>query len=369
MKYYIIAGEASGDLHGSNLMKALKRKDPEAVFRVWGGDMMQAAGGELVRHFKEMAFMGILAVVKNLPFLLKSIKFCKSDISSWQPDVLVLIDYAGFNLRIAKWAHERNIKVVYYISPKIWAWNTKRVYKVKKYIDKMLVILPFEKDFYKKYGVDVEYVGNPLLDAIAEFVPDENFRKDNDLVDKTIIALVPGSRKQEINYMLPVMLPVMSHYPNHTFVIAGAPSFTMDFYEEILAANGYQWGEKLKIVFNSTYDLYTNSQLALVTSGTATLEAALFEVPQVVCYRGNKVMHQIVKRLIKVDFISLVNLIARKELVKELLQYEFNTENLIEEIDNLLDVEKANTLKDGYAALKKVMGPPGVADRAAKYIF
>ena len=282
MKYYIIAGEASGDLHGSNLIKAMKRKDPKSEFRFWGGDLMADAVGEKpVKHYKDLAFMGFLEVAMNLKTILGNIKFCKKDIENFRPDILILIDYPGFNLRIAEFAKSLGIKVVYYISPQLWAWKEGRVEIIKKYVDEMLVILPFEKDFYRKHSVEAHFVGHPLLDAISDFesIDCELFKSENNLNEKEIIALLPGSRKQEVEKMLEIMLSVRGYFTDYQFVIAGAPSLERDFYEKFV-------DENVHFVSNRTYDLLRCSKAALVTSGTATLETALLNVPEVVCYRG-----------------------------------------------------------------------------------
>ncbi len=284
MKYYIIAGEASGDLHGSNLMKALYEKDPTAEIRFWGGDLMQNVGGTLVKHYRELAFMGFIEVILNLKTILNNIKICKKDIEAFQPDAIIFIDYPGFNMRIATWAKERNIPTHYYISPQIWAWKENRIKAIKRDVDFMYVILPFEKDFYeKKHNFSVHFVGHPLIDAIASRteVSDEIFRKENHLSDKPIIALLPGSRKQEIAKMLSIMLSVTNDFPDYQFVIAGAPSQEYEFYKTFLT------NENVKFISNKTYDLLSHSHAALVTSGTATLETALFNVPEVVCYKGS----------------------------------------------------------------------------------
>ena len=312
MKYYIIAGEASGDLHGSNLIKALKQNDVSADFRCWGGDLMQQQGAVIVKHYSDLAFMGFIEVVKNLRTIFKNIEFCKKDIINYQPDVLVLIDYPGFNLRIAEWAHAQKIKVIYYISPQVWAWKQSRVHKIKRVVDKMLVILPFEKSFYKKFGVEVEFVGHPLIDAIENYraVAGKTFLEDEQLGNKPVIAILPGSRKQEIAVKLPLMLSVEKDFPGYQFVIAGAPSIHASYYQS------YTQNSNAKIVYNKTYDLLNHAAAALVTSGTATLETALFGVPEVVCYKGSAVSFQIAKRLVNIEFISLVNLIMDREVVK-----------------------------------------------------
>ena len=365
MKYYIIAGEASGDLHGSNLMKAIKNKDTTSEFRFWGGDLMeQVAGINPVKHYRDLAFMGFLEVAKNLKTILGNIKFCKEDIKNYKPDVLVLIDYPGFNLRIAKFAKELGIRVVYYISPQLWAWKEGRVEIIKKYVDDMLVILPFEKDFYKKHQVEAHFVGHPLLDAISELksVDIQNFKSENSLNGKEIIALLPGSRKQEVEKMLEVMLSVRPYFADYQFVIAGAPSLPKDFYENYV-------DENVHFVSNKTYDLLRCSKAALVTSGTATLETALLNVPEVVCYRGSKISYEIAKRLVKhIKYISLVNLIMDKEVVKELIQNELTTENLVKELGEILYTKRNKILED-YNLLREILGGNGASDKAAEIII
>lgn len=365
MKYYIIAGEASGDLHGSNLMKALKKKDPAAEFRFWGGDLMAAQGGTLVKHYKDLAFMGFLEVAKNLRTILNNIKYCKQDIKNHQPDILILVDYPGFNLRIAKFAKELGIKVVYYISPQLWAWKEGRVEIIKKYVDEMMVILPFEEDFYKKHGVHSHFVGHPLLDAISDLqeINTENFKAENGLNKKEIIALLPGSRKQEVEKMLEMMLSVRPYFKEYQFVIAGAPSLPKDFYQTYVDDN-------VHFVSNKTYDLLRCSKAALVTSGTATLETALLNVPEVVCYRGSKISYAIAKRLVKnINYISLVNLIMDREVVKELIQNDLNTKNLVEELKKIIDGDKRAQVLNDYELLRKKLGGSGASDHAAEVIL
>ena len=363
MKYYIIAGEASGDLHGSNLMKALKVEDTKAKFRIWGGDKMEAAGGQLVKHYKDLAFMGFVEVAKNIRTILKNFDICKSDVITYQPDVLILIDYPGFNLRIAKWAKQKGIRVFYYISPQVWAWNTSRVKEIKKNIDRMFVILPFEKSFYQKYDCEVDFVGHPLLDMIAQQTPSNDFFEKNNLSNQKIIALLPGSRKQEIKQMLAVMLSVVFDFPEYQFVIAGAPSIPLSFYENILHNINNQ---QISIIENQTHDLLQNSHAALVTSGTATLETALFNVPQVVCYKGNAISYQIAKRLISVNYISLVNLIVELEIVKELIQIDFNKGNLVLELNKIISGTTRQKVLDGYLLLQDQLGHGGASERTAK---
>jgi len=364
MRYYLVAGEASGDLHGANLMKALKELDHEADFRYFGGDQMQAQGGRLIKHYADMAFMGFVEVMANLPTILNNLKTCKQDILKYQPDVLILIDFPGFNLKIAQFAKEQGIKVCYYISPKVWAWNQKRVLKIKRVVDHMFCILPFEVDFYKEWGMDVDYIGNPLLDAIAAFKPDPDFVANCLLPDKPIVALLPGSRKQEINYLLPLMVSVAKQFPQYQFVIAGAPSFNITFYNRFFTD-----GPPIPVVFNNTYNLLSNAQAAIVASGTATLETALFNVPQVVVYKGNAVSIGIARLVVKIRFISLVNLIMDRLVVKELIQGDYNEIAVKAELDNLLhDRAYRVTMLKNYDELDERMGQPGASAKAAALI-
>jgi lipid-A-disaccharide synthase len=362
MKYYIIAGEASGDLHGSNLIKELNQLDQAASIRCWGGDLMQAAGASLVRHYKDLAFMGFVEVVKNLPTILKNLKFCKEDILAFKPDLLILIDYPGFNLRIAKWAKKQGIKVVFYISPQVWAWKEGRVRSIKTSVDKMIVILPFEKAFYERWDYKVEYVGHPLVEVIDRFLAQSD-RKP--LSEKPVIALLPGSRKQEILKKLPLMLELSKSFPEYQFFVAQAPGMDESFYRDLL-----QPYTNVSAVRNETYNLLNQSSAALVTSGTATLETALFGVPEVVCYKGNPISYLIARKLIKVKFISLVNLIMDREVVKELIQDELTVENLRKELELLLyDQQKRKQLDDDYKALKRLLSEGGNASvKAARII-
>ena len=365
MRYYLVAGEASGDLHGSNLMKELKNLDANAEFRYFGGDLMQAEGGTLVKHYADMAFMGFVEVIANLRTVLGNLKFCKQDIVAWQPDVLILIDFPGFNLKVANFAKKQGIKVCYYISPKVWAWNQKRVLKIKKSVDHLFCILPFEVDFYKKWDMEVDYVGNPLLDAVTAFKPDTDFRKANNLSDKPIIALLPGSRKQEISYLLPTMLECARQFPGYQFVIAGAPSFNIDFYKPFFVD-----GQSIAVLFNSTYNLLHKAQAAIVASGTATLETALFRVPQVVVYKGNAVSIGIARAVIQIRFISLVNLIMDRLVVKELIQGDFTRETVQAELELLLHDEiYRKQMLDNYVELDERMGKPGASGKTASLIF
>ena len=362
MKYYIIAGEASGDLHGSNLIKALKRLDRDAVIRSWGGDMMKEAGAEVVKHYRDLAFMGFAEVIKNLGTILTNLKFCKQDIEAFRPDVLVLIDYPGFNLRIAKWAKEKGFKVIYYISPQVWAWKESRVKLIREVVDKMLVILPFEKEYFEsKWNYKVEFVGHPLVEVINDFLSGASTEKKN----PPVIALLPGSRQQEITKKLPVMLEASRSFPDFQFVVAKAASLDEDFYKGLL--EDYP---EIKLVSNQTYSLLSTATAALVTSGTATLETALFGVPQVVCYKGSAISYQIAKRLVKVKYISLVNLIMHKEVVKELIQDELTVPNLIKELDSILhDEKKRKQIDEDYKALKNLLQQQSNASEKAAQII
>ncbi|RMB56765.1 lipid-A-disaccharide synthase [Dokdonia sinensis] len=364
MKYYILAGEASGDLHGSNLMKALFKEDPEADIRFWGGDLMQAVGGTLVTHYKERAFMGFAEVVMNLRKITKLIKSCKRDIARFEPDALIFIDNSGFNLRVAKWAKPLGVNTHYYISPQVWASRAGRVKTIKATIDYMYVILPFVKDFYDTYDYKVDFVGHPLLDAIAgrKQASATAFAREHDLDDRPMIVLLPGSRKQEITAMLTVMLSVIPDHPDYQFVIAGAPSQDPEFYMPFLKEHD------VKLIMNKTYDLLSFANAALVTSGTATLETALFKVPQVVCYKGSSISYQIAKRIIKLDYISLVNLIMNREVVTELIQGNLNKESLEVALTKILDDNHRAQLFMDYYELEKKLGGKGASEKAAKLI-
>ena len=365
MKYYIISGEASGDLHGSNLMKALFAQDKDANIRFWGGDLMQNVGGTLVTHYKERSFMGFAEVILNLKSILGFIKFCKKDIANFNPDVIIFIDNSGFNLRIAKWAKAQNYKTHYYISPQVWASRAGRVKKIKRDVDAMYTILPFEKAFYKSYNYKAHFVGHPLIDAVSDrkIIDESNFRTEHKLSNKPIIALLPGSRKQEIKKMLDVMLSVSPDFENYQFVIAGAPSQDFNFYKSIIK------DRDIAFVNNKTYDLLSISFAALVTSGTATLETALFKVPQVVCYKASPISYQIAKRIITLKFISLVNLIMDREVVTELIQNNLNTTNLKKELEIILNSEKREQLFLDYFELEKKLGGKGASTKTAKLII
>jgi lipid-A-disaccharide synthase len=365
LKYYIIAGEASGDLHASNLMKAIVKKDSSAEFRFWGGDLMQAVGGTLVKHYRELAFMGFIEVVMNLRTIAKNIALCKKDISEFKPDKLIFIDYPGFNFRIMKWAKSLKYETHYYISPQIWAWKESRIKAIKRDVDQMYVILPFEKDFYEnKHKFPVHFVGHPLLDAISDrpIVDEIEFRTEHKLSNKPIIALLPGSRQQEIKKMLSVMLSLVDKFKDYQFVIAGAPSQDYSFYKQFIK------NQNISFISNKTYDLLSLSTAALVTSGTATLETALFKVPQVVCYKGSRISYQIAKRIINLDYISLVNLIMDKEVVRELIQDDFNTKSLELELNNLLDPSYRTQMFNDYFELEEKLGGSGASDATATLI-
>ena len=368
MKYYIIAGEASGDLHGSNLVASIRQKDPGAKIRAWGGEKMRRNGANVVKNYHDLAFMGFVEVLMNLQTIVKNIKYCKKDIAEFNPDALILIDYPGFNLKIAKWAKKKGFKVFYYISPQVWAWKRRRVYTIKKVVDKMLCILPFEKKFYDNYDVDCQFVGHPLLDEIAKVEPvdRQKFYKANRLnPKKEIIALLPGSRKQEVSRMLTVMLDVVKMFPNYQFVVACAPSLPVSYYKKII-------GEKanVRLVLNRTYQLLQLSSAAVVTSGTATLETALLDVPEVVCYKANKISYLIARQVAKVRYICLVNLIMDRLVVKELIQNDMTANNIRDELQSLLNSSKRQKkLLEEYEELKYVLGNAGASDRAAETII
>ncbi len=362
MKYYLIAGEASGDLHGRYLIHALRQEDPTANIRCWGGDGMKAAGATLVKHFRELAFMGFLEVIRNLPTILRNIQFCKNDIQAFQPDVLVLIDYPGFNLRIAEWAKKQGYKVIYYISPQVWAWKANRVKMMKQCIDRLLAILPFEEEYYRKHwNWKVDYVGHPLAQITAEKLAGHPKKEG---LTKTV-ALLPGSRKQEIRKKLPVMLAVSKHFTDHTFVVAAAPGLELDFYQPFL-----QSYPNVQVRQGHTYDILLDADAALVTSGTATLETALLGVPEAVCYKGNPISYQIAKRLIKIPYISLVNLILNKLVVKEFIQADMNEENLHRELQALLtDENRRRKMIQDFQVLRDQLEAGGFAAQNAARII
>ncbi|MEM7574196.1 MAG: lipid-A-disaccharide synthase [Bacteroidota bacterium] len=361
MRYYLIAGEASGDLHGAYLMQAIKAQDPKAEFRFWGGDHMAELGGEPVKHYRDLAFMGFVEVVMNLRTILGNIKLAKEDIIAFAPDRLILIDYPGFNLRIAKWARPAGLDISYYISPQIWAWHKSRVHQIKKNVDRMLVILPFEEDFYQRYDYQAHFVGHPLLDVIADYGDSaSNSTKDQ-------IALLPGSRRQEIKTMLPIMLAAAREKPAYEYVLAQAPAQEDSFYDQLLAST--ELPLRFRRVTGQTYALLASSRAAMVTSGTATLEAGLFEVPLVVCYKGNWLSYQIAKRLIDIKYISLVNLILDEPLLTELIQGELKAERLATELRQILDGPGRERQLAGLKRLKTALGEQGAPQRAAQLII
>jgi lipid-A-disaccharide synthase len=364
-KYYIIAGEASGDLHGANLIKEIKKLDSNAAFRCWGGDLMEEEGVEIVKHFKDLAFMGFLEVIRNIRTILGNMKFCKKDILDYKPDAVIFIDYPGFNLRIAEFVHQNKIPTLYYVSPQVWAWKSSRVKKIKVVVDKMYVILPFEKAFYKKFEYDVDFVGHPLIDAIEQFkekaISKQAFYEKYGLNEKPIIALLPGSRSQEIEKKLPLMLSAVSEFDDYQFVIAGAPARSKEYYEPFLIS------DDVHLILNDTYNLLNNSHAALVTSGTATLETALFKVPQVVCYKSSVFSYRIAKFLIgkRIKFISLVNLIAGKEIVKELIQNDLTEINLMKELRIIVSAEGRENMLKEYKLLEDKCGGTGASFNTA----
>lgn len=363
MKYYIIAGEASGDLHGSNLIREIRKRDTQAHIRCWGGDKMQEAGGELVKHYRELAFMGFVEVLMNLRTIFRNLAFCQEDIEKYKPDALILIDYPGFNLRIAEWAKQRGLKIIYYISPQVWAWKENRVKKMKRDIDLMLVILPFEKPYYEnKWQWPVHYVGHPLVEVLDRV---REQPAPAPLSDKPVIAVLPGSRKQEIAKKLPIMLEVSKAFPGYQFIVARAPGQDESFYEPFL-----QQFPNVSATSNGTYALLRQAKAAMVTSGTATLETALLGVPEVVCYKGSSISYQIAKRVIKVKYISLVNLIMDRLLVKELIQHDLTPEKLEKELKTLLEDEnRREQLAKDYQALRQLLSEGGLASaRAADLI-
>jgi len=365
MKYYLITGEASGDLHGANLMHSLKEFDNQARFRFWGGDKMKKEDGNLAKHFKDISFMGFWEVIKHLDTIISSLNFCKRDVLQFAPDALILIDFPGFNLRIASWAKNKGMSVFYYISPQVWAWKPGRIQKIKETVDQMYVILSFEKDFYRQYSYDVEFVGHPLLDEIAAYQSQDNFRIQSKLSEAPIIALLPGSRKQEIQMILPKMLAVCHHFPGYQFVIGGLSNHGQEFYHHILS----KVDKDIPVCLDNTYALLSEAYAALVTSGTATLETAIFNVPQVVVYAGSAVSYWIARRLVRVPYISLVNLIMEKAVVKELIQRNFNTANLRVSLTEILDDHSRSRVLSEYAILREKLGESGASRRTANLIY
>jgi lipid-A-disaccharide synthase len=365
MKYYIIAGEASGDLHAAKLMNGLKARDPQAEFRCWGGERMEEAGGEVVKHYRDLAFMGFQEVILNIKTIRNNFQFCKKDMLAWRPDAVILVDYPGFNMRIAKFAKEKGFKVYYYISPQVWAWKKHRVHKLHKDTDLCFVVMPFEVDFHAKYGYKAEFTGHPMPDSIdpgAEM--DENaFREKNQLGKKPVIALIPGSRKQELSRILPFMLKITDHFPDYQFVIAGVSTLSEQFYNRLIQ------NYPVKVVYNQTYDLLRISRAAAVKSGTVTLETAMLGVPQVVCYRFSFLTALIAWMVVSVKYISLVNLILDRKAVAELIQYKFTAKTLSRELAPLLpDGAPRSRMLNDYKELLSRIGPPGASDRAAARI-
>lgn len=364
MKYYLIAGEASGDLHASNLIKGLKKFDRKAGFRFFGGDLMaEAAGTDPVKHYRNMAFMGVVDVVANIRTIGKNLNLCKTDILQWHPDVVILVDYAGFNLRIAQFAKENNLRVFYYISPKVWAWKKSRITRLRDYVDKLFVIFPFEVDYFRQNRLEAEFYGNPLMDAVAGFKNKEHdqgaFRRDNGLDERPVVALLSGSRKHEIMRCLPEMLPAVTKFPGYQFVIAGAPAIDRGFYRRF--TEGYD----VRLVSGKTYDLLNIASAAVVTSGTATLETAIFRVPQVVVYKTGGLQYHIGKHIVKIRFFSLVNLIAGKEVVKELLQLNLE-KRIIAELDRILnEKEYRAAMVREYDNIIESLDEPGGSERVA----
>lgn len=364
MKYYVIAGEASGDLHGSRLIREIKLLEPDAEFRCWGGDRMQKAGGVIIKHYRDLAFMGFLEVLLNLKTILRNIKFCKEDLLAWKPDAVILIDYPGFNMRIAEFAHNQGIKVIYYIAPQMWAWRQKRVHKVHKRTDLAFVVLPFEKEFHAGFGYHVEFVGHPLLDSVNEFQADPQFLENNGLEGKPVVAIVPGSRKQEISRILPIMLSVIPQFEKYQFVIAGVNSLEESFYQKFIK------GKQIRIITGKTYDLLKNSRAAIVTSGTATLETGLLGTPQVVCYRMSFLTALLAWIVVKVKYISLVNLVLGRGSVTELIQYRFTKNSLSRELRLLLDDTKTrDRIQEDYQEMRIKLGEKGASAKAAQLII
>ena len=367
MKIYIIAGEASGDLHASNLIKAIHQIESKVSFRCWGGDKMKDAGATIVKHIKDLAFMGFVEVLFNLKTILSNIKFCKKDILKYSPDAIVLVDYPGFNLRISTWAKKQNIPVYYYISPQIWAWKQSRVYKIKASVKQVYTILPFEKDFYKKFDLDVEYVGHPLVEEISEFLnkksSKESFLKTYNLSELPIIAILPGSRHQEINVKLPLMLEAARKFKSHQIIVAGAPNIDKINYLKNGLVNE-------KLIYEKTYEVITHSDVAVVTSGTATLETALLETPEVVCYKGSPISYLIARLLIKIKYISLVNLIMNKEVVLELIQKDCSSEKIKKELDNLIyNSSYKDKMLNSFKELKVMLGDGTASKKIAQSLI
>lgn len=365
MKYYLIAGEASGDLHGSNLMKALAARDPETRFRIWGGDRMAAVGGELVQHYRDTAYMGFVEVVLNLPDILKNLNRCKADILEFDPDALILIDYPGFNMRIARWAHQLNLKVFYYIAPQVWAWKAQRAKQLKETVDELYVILPFEEAFFEDHGFKVKYVGHPLLDALDDISQGEKMLKLQRKLDgRPVLALLPGSRLQEIKAALPVMLETAKEFKDYQVIVGGLKAIERKVYTRMIQ----KWGTG-ELVLDQTHQLLSLANLAVVSSGTATLESALLGVPQVVCYKGSYLSFQVAKRLVNVPYISLVNLILNRPLVTELIQNDFNVSGLKKALSQLQKNKNLKTIEAGYDEIRAMLKDKGASSRVAADIL
>ncbi|MCB0606415.1 MAG: lipid-A-disaccharide synthase [Lewinellaceae bacterium] len=367
MKYFIVAGEASGDLHGSNLVKALRSQDPGAEICGWGGDLMEAAGARILKHYRDLAFMGFWEVITHLGAILRNFRICKRQILDFSPDAVILIDYPGFNLRLAPWIKAQGFKVNYYISPQLWAWKSGRVKIIKSSVDRLYVILPFEPEFYARYEYDADFVGHPLLDVVSDFKTDPRFRERNGLDPRPVIALLPGSRRQEISRILPVLLTLPAAFPDFQFAVGGAGAIPVAFYDEIIAQSGATG--KVKLIHGATHQLLNIAHSAVVASGTASLETALFGVPEIVVYRGSGISFWIAKRLVHVSYISLANLILDRALLKELIQDDLNPDRLRMETRHLLTAEEQNRLKQGYAELREVLGQPGASQRTAEKII
>ena len=361
MKYYIIAGEASGDLHASNLIKEIIKLEPNADIRAWGGDKMQNAGANVVKHFKDLAFMGFYEVLINLRTILKNISFCKKDILEFNPDKIIFVDYPGFNMRIAKWSKKYKFQTIYYIAPQLWAWNEKRIKKIKKYIDSLYVILPFEKEFFEtKHKYPVKFLGHPLLDSISNFKKNYDSSSEQIITNKKeVIAILPGSRKQEIKKILNTVIKIVDYFPDHQFIVAGAPNIELSYYKSILK------NKRIKVIENKTYEILSISTAAIVTSGTATLETALFKVPQVVCYKSSYFSYFIAKLIVNIKYISLVNLIMDQQIVKELIQQDCNKDKIRNELEKILDLNNKKSLQIKYDELTSILGNSGTSKRVA----
>jgi len=361
MKYYIIAGEASGDLHASNLIKEIIKLEPNADIRAWGGDKMQNAGANVVKHFKDLAFMGFYEVLINLRTILKNISFCKKDILEFNPDKIIFVDYPGFNMRIAKWSKKYKFQTIYYIAPQLWAWNEKRIKKIKKYIDSLYVILPFEKEFFEtKHKYPVKFLGHPLLDSISNFKKNYDSSSEQIITNKkAVIAILPGSRKQEIKKILNTVIKIVDYFPDHQFIVAGVPNIELSYYKSILK------NKRIKVIENKTYEILSISTAAIVTSGTATLETALFKVPQVVCYKSSYFSYFIAKLIVNIKYISLVNLIMDQQIVKELIQQDCNKDKIRNELEKILDLNNRKSLQIKYDELTSILGKNGTSKRVA----